>query len=91
MDPRLKAQWLFWLVAGGALVLLAIGLLLVGHDRTVTITVPPVTAPANGTVVGKTPVIGLILVCTDGRRDWQVTNLVHADVVSDWPPKDTCQ
>lgn len=50
---------------------------------------PPITSV--GTVIGKTPVIGLILICTDGKNVWQHESLVKPDNVLDWPPNEVCQ
>ena len=40
------------------------------------------------TVVEKTPVVGYVLICSDGSTQYA---LAHADDVADWPPSEVCQ
>lgn len=53
-----------------------------------TPTLPVVTPTAM--VVGKTPVIGYMLVCTDGSVTWTKTALANGSDPNDWPPKEQC-
>ena len=52
------------------------------------LTLPAVTPTPK--IVGKTPVIGYMLVCTDGTVTWTKTALANGSDPNDWPPKEQC-
>lgn len=52
---------------------------------------PSVSAPrGQGTVVARTPVVGYLLTCSNGRVTWRVYALAIANDVAGWPPTEEC-
>lgn len=57
---------------------------------------PPTATPVvvvprgQGTVVGRTPVVGYVLVCSSERVIWRVYALAVANDTLGWPPVEQC-
>ena len=61
-----------------------------GAQLTPAVTTPAATMGA-GTPVGRTPVVGYIIVCQNESGTWLHPSLVNANDVADWPPQEVCQ
>lgn len=46
--------------------------------------------PVVYNILGRTPVVGYILICSDGSKQFQAYALAHADDIEDWPPVESC-